>query len=307
MSALKSPLLIALALTGVAVLAAGLFILHRPRSARIPFTIWRALSSQAHGGRYAAIDGVRIYYETFGSGAPVLVLHGGGGSLENMAYQIRALAPTHWVIAPDSRAQGRSTDSDTPLSYALMAEDMLKLLDELHVVRTDIVGWSDGGIIALHLAIKHPERVGRIVVIGANYDAAGLIVPTVAGGPIAPAPRWYRRIAPDPSYWPVLFRKLVALWATEPHYTLAELASIRAPTLIIAGEFDIARREHTDQMARAIPHSEECIIPGGTHGLIWEEPDIVNARMLEFLARSRSDPESGPNRHGDGRTLPGVG
>jgi pimeloyl-ACP methyl ester carboxylesterase len=271
-----------------ALISAAFLTLQRPKAGRLPFIVWRAISRDAHGGQYANINDIRIYYETYGSGTPVLVLHGGGGSLEGMCNQIRALAPRHLVIAPDSRGQGRSTDSDAPLSYAMMADDMLKLLDHLHVQRADIVGWSDGGIIALDMAVHHPERVGRIVAIGANYDAAGLVAPMTMGGATPPAPRTYTDIAPDPKHWPVLYRKLSTMWATQPHYTLDELGAIRAPALIIAGEFDIAKREHTDQLARAIPGSEECIIPGGTHELIWEKRDIVNAKILQFFERPLS-------------------
>jgi pimeloyl-ACP methyl ester carboxylesterase len=283
-----SPLLLAAALASAAIVGAAFLMLPRPKLGRVPFMIWRAISSEAHGGQYANTNDVRIYFETYGSGAPVLVLHGGGGSLETMSNQIRALAPTHFVIAVDSRGQGRSTDSDAPLSYALMADDMLKLLDHLHIERVDIVGWSDGGIIALDMAAHHPERVGRIVVIGANYDAAGLVLPTVLGGAIPSAPLFYTYIAPDPKHWPVLYQKLNTMWATQPHYTLEQLGRIRAPALIIAGEFDIAKREHTNQLARAIPGSEEYIIPGGTHGVIWEKTDIVNAKMLQFFERPLS-------------------
>jgi pimeloyl-ACP methyl ester carboxylesterase len=267
------------ALIGVVVFT----LLQRSKTGKLPFTVWKAISNDAYGGRYVDINGIRIYYETYGHGEPILVLHGGGGSLENMSHQIRALAPGHLVIAPDSRGQGRSTDSDAPLSYGLMADDMAKLLDHLQIESTDIVGWSDGGVIALDMAMRHAERVRRLVAIGANYDAAGLIIPAAADGPIPPTPGFYQRIAPDPAHWPVLHRKLAVMWATQPHYTLGELGGIKAPTLIIAGEFDIAKREHTDQLARAIPGSEEYIVPGGTHGVIWENADLVNAKILEFL------------------------
>jgi pimeloyl-ACP methyl ester carboxylesterase len=277
------PFLAIVVLASLAILATAFVIFQRPKGGRMPFTIWRAISSEAHGGRYANINDVRIYYETYGAGPPILVLHGGSGTLENMSYQIRALAPARFVIAPDSRGHGRSTDSSAPLSYALMASDMLALLDQLQIGRTDIVGWSDGAIIALDIAAHHPERVGKIVVIGANYDAAGLIIPTVPGGAIPPAPSFYTRHAPDPAHWPVLYRKLTTMWATQPHYSLEELGRITAPALIIAGEFDIAKREHTDQLARAIPRSEELIIPAATHNVIWEKTDVVNEKLLQFL------------------------
>jgi pimeloyl-ACP methyl ester carboxylesterase len=279
-----SPNLAATALASVALLGVIAFVLlQRSKAAKLPFFVWRAISSDPDGGRYADINGIRIYYETYGRGDPVLVLHGGGGSLENMSHQIRALTPAHRVIAADSRGQGRSTDSEAALSYGLMADDMLRLLDHLQIARADVVGWSDGGIIALDMAMHHPDRVRRIVAIGANYDAAGLVIPAAADAEIPPVSIFYRSFAPDPAHWPVMRRKLAAMWATQPHYTLQELAAIRAPALIIAGEFDIAKREHTDQLARAIPAGQEYIIPGATHDLIWRKADIVNAKMLEFL------------------------
>jgi pimeloyl-ACP methyl ester carboxylesterase len=252
------------------------------------FTVWRTVSSEAHGGQYANVDGVRIWYETYGSGRPVLMLHGGTGSLEDMREQIRALAATRFVVAVDSRGHGRSTDSEAPLSYSLMADDMLKLLDQLNIRQTDIVGWSDGGIIGLDLAMHHPERVGHLVAIGANYDVDGLNEKPDKNVPAPPVPGSYARNAPDPSHWPELYRKVVTMWATQPHYTIAELGKIKAPVLIMAGEFDVIKRAHTDQLARAIANAEEAIIQGGTHDVVSRQPDAVNARILAFLARPLS-------------------
>jgi pimeloyl-ACP methyl ester carboxylesterase len=249
------------------------------------FTVWRTLSSEAHGGQYANINGVRIWYETYGSGRPVLVLHGGSGSLEDMREQIRALAATRFVVAVDSRGHGRSTDSNAPLSYALMADDVLKLLDDLHIGQTDIVGWSDGGIVGLDLAMHHPERVGHLVAIGANYDVDGLTDKPDINVPVPPVPGFYARNAPDPSHWPELYRKVVTMWATQPHYTTAELGTIKASVLIMAGEFDVIKRAHTDQLAHAIPNAEEGIVQGGTHDVASRQPDVVNARILAFLAK----------------------
>jgi pimeloyl-ACP methyl ester carboxylesterase len=249
------------------------------------FTVWRAISSQAHGGQYVNINGVRIWYETYGSGTPVLVLHGGSGSLEDMHKQIRALAATRFVVAVDSRGHGRSTDSDAPLSYALMANDMLKLLDQMNIRQTDIVGWSDGGIIGLDLAMHHPERVARLVAIGANYDVDGLQEKPDLNGPIPPVPGFYARNAPNPAHWPDLYRKVVTMWATQPHYTIADLAKIKAPVLVIAGEFDVIKRGHTDQLAQAIPSAQEVIIPGGTHDVVSDQAAAVNVRILAFLDR----------------------
>ena len=251
---------------------------------RLAFRVWRTFSRAAHGGHSVAVNDITIYYETYGIGPPVLVLHGGLGSIEDMHHQIYALATTRLVIAPDSRAHGRSTDLQAPLSYRLMADDMVKLLDALHLARVDVVGWSDGGIIGLEIAMHHPERIRRLVVIGANYDVDGLKqLPAPAGVP--PRPDFYRRNAPDPAHWAVFYQKVTTMWRTQPHYTLDDLHQVRAPTLVMAGEFDAVRPEHTDQLAKAIPGAEKAIIDGATHFALSEKPRNVDARILTFLER----------------------
>lgn len=280
----KSMNLALITLSGIAAILGGAFYaINRAGAGKPEFYLWEAISGRAHSGRYAEINGVQIYYKTYGSGRPVLVLHGGAGFIEEMHYQIRALSANRFVIAPDSRAQGRSTDSDMPLSYALMADDMLKLLDSLSIDRVDVVGWSDGGIIGLDLAIHHPERVGRLVTIGANYDVDGLLYKRTFNGEIPRTPGFYWRNAPDPAHWPVLYLKILTMQQTQPHYSIDDLGKITAPTLIMAGEFDIVKREHTDQLAKAISGAQEDIIEGGTHAMPLEKPELVNSHILGFL------------------------
>jgi len=254
----------------------------------VSFIVWKSLSGKAHGGWYADINNVSIYYETYGAGSPVIVLHGGLGSLNSMSYQIMALASSHFVVAADSRGHGRSTDSELPLSYSLMSDDMLKLLDHLEIDRADIVGWSDGAIIGLEIAIRHPERVRRLVAISANYDVGGLIGGPSSGGEtpvtnIPPSPFGYRLLAPDPGHWPVLYGKVMTMQRSQPRYTLHDLNRIKAPTLVMAGEFDIVKREHTDRLAEAISASQEVIIDGATHLVPFDKPEIVNSYTLKFL------------------------
>jgi pimeloyl-ACP methyl ester carboxylesterase len=244
-------------------------------------------ASGFHGGQSVPIDGVKLYYETYGAGPPVLVLHGGTAFLETMHFQIEALAKDHLVIAPDSRGHGRSTDGPGPLHYHQMAEDMIALMDRLHIARADVVGWSDGGDIGLDLAIHHPDRVGRIVTMGANFDVAGLSggAPTAgADAPgLAPQRDAYRSLSATPDQWPAFYGKVVQMWKAEPHYSTAELAGIRSPVLVIAGEHDAILRTHTDALAKAIPHAREVIIPNATHLAPLTHPDAVNAAMVEFL------------------------
>jgi pimeloyl-ACP methyl ester carboxylesterase len=240
------------------------------RLGRLNFRLWRAVSSESHGGRYADINGVRLYYETFGQGLPaVVVLHGGLGSMVDMHNQIRALAETRMVVAIDSRGHGRSSDGAFPLSYGLMADDTLKLLESLGLRTVDIVGWSDGGIIGLDLAMHHQELVGHLVAIGANFNPNGLIDDQ------APAAKKQELNT--------LQRKVTSMWRTEPRYTLQDLATIKAPTLIVAGERDVVRRQHTDALANAIPGAREVIIDGGTHNVPIEKPDLVDVLIIDFL------------------------
>ena len=246
------------------------------------FYFWKAFSGKAHGGQHISAGDASIYCETFGTGPPVLVLHGGFGHLEDMSFQIRALAKSHFVIAVDSRGHGRSTGANGPLSYSLMADDMVKVLDALKIDRTDVVGWSDGGIIGLDMAMRYPERVRRLVAISANYNPDGVgYIPSPDEVPRVSLS--YRLLSPDPSQWPALYRNVVTMWRTQPQYTLSELGQIKAPTLIMAGENDLIKREHTDQLAKAIPGSRESIIPGATHAVPFEKPDEINGIILNFL------------------------
>ncbi len=249
------------------------------------FYLWKVFSGKSHGGQHIRVGDATIYCETFGAGPPVLVLHGGLGYIEDMSFQIRALAKSHFVIAVDSRGHGRSTGANAPLNYSLMSDDMVKVLDALKIDRADVVGWSDGGIIGLDLAMRHPERIRRLVAISANYNPDGLrYTPSVEPVPRVALRYWL--LSPNPAQWPDLCRNVITMWRTQPQYTLDELGHIKAPTLIMAGENDLIKREHTDQLAKAIPGSQESIIAGATHSAAIEKPDIVNSQILNFLDES---------------------
>jgi pimeloyl-ACP methyl ester carboxylesterase len=251
------------------------------------FYAWRLLSGQFHGGNRANVNGISLYYETYGSGPPVIVLHGATGFLETMHYFITALAPTHTVIAVDSRAQGRSTDSAAPITYGLMADDVLKLMNSLKLKQADIVGWSDGGIIGLDLAMNHPDRIRRLVAIGANYDTRGIAASASGADVTADVARavkpFYDRIAPDPSHFRIMLAKIKTMASSEPHYTVDELGRIRAKTLIVAGEHDIILRAHTDTLAASIPGAQKVIVAGATHFGPLEKPGVYDDLVVGFL------------------------
>ena len=243
-------------------------------------------------GRHAELRGIRMYYEVTGAGPPLLLLHGGAGDSRQFDRQRADFAAHHRLILPDSRAQGRSTDGPGPLTYHEMAEDVVALLDRLGIARVDVMGWSHGGNIGLDLAIHHPERIGRLVTFGANSSPDGLEADAFEWNRTATAESfgpdvkagWTAR-NPEPHRYEAAMSKILDMWRTEPRFTSRELGSIRAPTLVCAGERDVIRREHTLALAAAIPTAESWIVPGATHGAMLERPDLVNPRVLAFFAR----------------------
>jgi pimeloyl-ACP methyl ester carboxylesterase len=167
---------------------------------------------------------------------------------------------------------------------------VLALIDHLKLKRVDVVGWSDGGIIGLDLAIHHGDRLRHLVTFGANFTPDGYTpaaldwINHASAGSFGTSSRTsYERAAPDPSHYEISMHKVLALWRTEPHYTLADLRSIRVPTLVVAGEHDMVRDDHTRALAAAIPGSRLWIVAGAGHTVIAEEPELVNRVVTEFL------------------------
>ena len=150
-----------------------------------------------------------------------------------------------------------------------------------------MVGWSDGGIIGLDLAMRYPDRVRRLIAISANYDPTGTQSPTTQVD-VPRTPIRYRLLANDPAYWPVIYRKVTEMSRTQPNYSLDDLSHIKAPTIVMAGEFDIIKREHTAQLAKAISGRQEIIVRGATHAVPTDKPNVVNQIILSFLEISPS-------------------
>jgi len=249
----------------------------------VTLVVWRGTWSVA--GHHVRLRGLRLYYEERGWGPALVLLHGGPGDGTQFARQIRAFQPHFRVIVPDLCAQGRTTDRPGPLTYHAMAEDVVALLDHLRIRRADVMGWSDGGNVGLDLAIHHPGRVGHLVTFGANFRPDGLTPEQIEWGATASADDFgpavwlaYRRLAPAPSHYEVAMNKILAMWRAEPRFTLAELHSIRAKTLVAAGEHDFVRPEHT-------PGARLWIVPGASHFAVLERPELVNRTVLDFLRR----------------------
>jgi len=239
------------------------------------------------------VNGIRMYYEVHGRGPVLVLLHGGAGDGRQFDKQVPAFEKTHRVIVPDMCAQGRTTDRiDAPLTYHAMAEDVIALMDRLHVARFDVMGWSDGGVTGLDLAIHHPDRLRRLVTFGANSTPDGLNAPDIAWNDTATASAfgdgmrdYWTKQNPQPANYTNAMNKVIHLWKYEPHLTPRELASIRARVMVCAGEHDVVRDAHTRAIARAIPHATLWIVPGASHGAMQEQPALVNRRVLQFLAQ----------------------
>lgn len=249
-------------------------------------------AATAAPGRTIAIRGIRMYVETEGQGPPLLLLHGGAGNGMQFEKQRTEFARTHRLIVPDCRAQGRTTDRPGPLTYHDMAEDIVTLLDSLGIRRADVMGWSDGGVIGIDLAIHHPKRVVHLVTFGANFAPDGLQTADVAWNRSATADSFgtgmregWTALNPEPAHYEQAMNKILEMWRTLPRFTPAELRRIRARVLVCAGERDVVRAEHTAALARAIPRAETWTVPGASHSAMIERPDLVNPRVLAFLAR----------------------
>ena len=239
-------------------------------------------------GQTATINGVKLFYEVFGEGEALVLLHSSVGHGGYWAQQIPAFAAHYQVIVLDTRGHGRSSFADTPYSYALLASDVVGLLDHLGIERAHVVGWSDGGITTLELAIHHPQRLRKAVIYAASYDLSGSL-PDALTHPrvlayIAQAATDYQHLAPAPEHWEALLGRLSEMWAVEPAYTPEQLAAITTPILILDGEEEEAvDLEHTRQMAELIPTATLVLMPGTGHFAPFEQPEQFNQSVLDFL------------------------
>lgn len=234
-------------------------------------------------GHYAQVDGIRLYYEMYGVGAPLVVLHGNGGSIASMRYQIDFFRSHRWVIAVDSRGHGKSQMGAGPLTYSKMADDVAALLAQLHVGRADLLGWSDGGIVALLVAIRHPGVVRRLAISGANLSPEALAPADVPAMKADLRNAEAKLAAGDHSQrWDRVCQYL-QLMIYHPHITMAQLKTITAPTLVMAGEHDAIPAVHTRAIAAGLPHSVLHIFPGAGHAALQEVPDQFNAVVDGFF------------------------
>lgn len=234
--------------------------------------------SNAAVGKYFVHDGVKLYYEVYGAGEPLLLVHGNGGSIADFAAQIDHFRKRYLVIAMDSRDQGRSGDSADAITYEKMTDDLAALLDHLKVGPVDVLGWSDGGIEALLLGIRHPEKVRKIAAMAANMDPPGLY-PEILDFIRSAVKEDAAKNTPEAKRE----YKVTEMMLHEPNIKMTALEAVRVPTLVLASDHDAIRDEHTLDIYHHLPNGELCIFPDATHMIPYDDPERFDAAVERFF------------------------
>ncbi|MER9413028.1 alpha/beta hydrolase [Mesorhizobium sp. M0589] len=237
---------------------------------------------------YAPVNGIQMYYAVFGAGDPILLIHGGLGHGDIWASQVATMSKTHKVIIADSRGHGRSTRTEQAYGYDLMASDYLALLDYLKIDKTALVGWSDGGIIGIDIALHHPERLTRLFAQAANVTTdgvdPGVLTNKTFAAYIDRSGRDYKKLAKTPDQYDAFVAQISHMWESEPAWTKEQLGKITTPTAIVAGDHDEAiKREHTEYMASVIPGAKLIILPNASHFAMVQAPDEYSQAALDFI------------------------
>jgi len=245
-----------------------------------------SLPKPAESG-FAPVNGIRVWYAEFGRGEPVLLLHGGLANSNYWGNQVPALAESYRVIVVDSRGHGRSTHDERPYGYDLMASDVLGLMDFLKLPKAAVVGWSDGAILGLDIAIHHPERLSKLFAFAANSDPSGvadIAQSTVFNAYIARAEKEYQVLSPTPDQYKSFVDQISKMWETEPHFTAEQLRVIRVPTWIVDADHDEAiKRENTEFMANEIPDAGLLLQPQVSHFSFLQDPRQFTGDVLHFM------------------------
>jgi pimeloyl-ACP methyl ester carboxylesterase len=238
------------------------------------------------------LGGLRTWYAVDGAGSPLVYLHGGFSDSAELD-PVRARYEARFrVFTPDRRGHGRTRDVDGPMDFELIAADTVAFLEQVVGGPADLVGFSDGATTALHVALRRPDLVHRMAMISGQFHRDGLLpdlfgddlkaaAAGMAGSPLA---RRYAEVSPDGSeHYPVVAEKIMRMAFEEPRLDVAELADVRARTLVVSADDDVVTLEHTLEIYRTIPDAELAVVPGTSHVLIMEKPDLVAQLVLDFL------------------------
>jgi len=244
---------------------------------------------EAASSGMAEVNGIQMYYATYGAGDPVLLIHGGLGNADIWANQVADLMQDHLVIVADSRGHGRSTRTEEPFGYDLMASDYLALLDYLKVDKVDLVGWSDGGIIGLDIAMSQPERLDHLFAHAANITTDG-VDPTVGDDPVFMGiyVGWmaedYARLSPTPDQFDAFVEQISGMWASQPNWTDDQVKAITVPVAVVVGDHDEAiLPAHTEKIAALIPGAKLVILPEASHFAMLQAPAEYTAAIRAFI------------------------
>lgn len=241
---------------------------------------------------YVDAAGLRTYFEAIGESEPLVLLHGGLFPIETIGGLSACLAERFRVYLPERRGHGRTPDVEGPITYEAMAGDTVAFLEAVGLERADVVGWSDGALVGLLVAMRRPDLVGRLVMIGMHVNPDGQPVEAREFQKQERMPDFipqevknlYAAVSPDgPEHWPVVADKVWRMWQTEPRMELTELAHVTVPTLLILGEHDLTTVEHGEAMERALPDARLEVVAGASHGLPMDEPELVSRLVFEFL------------------------
>jgi pimeloyl-ACP methyl ester carboxylesterase len=253
------------------------------QSCKVDGTILRSTGEYGDNdatGKYTTVNGIKIYYEEYGKGEPLLLLHGNSVSINSFRLQIPELSKYFHVYAIDTRGHGRSGDDGTRYTYDLFAADMNALLDQLHLDSVNIIGWSDGGNTGLMMAMQYPKKVKKLVTMGAVV----FIDNTVVGKNVFKTlHQEQQELANDSSAYAKGRLRRIELLLTEPKHSFEELKAIHCPVLVMAGGKDIVKEEHTKGIAANISRATLLIVPKATHELPWEDAAFFNKTVINFL------------------------
>ncbi len=255
---------------------------------------------------YALVNGLNLYYESHGTGEPLILLHGGLGATEMFGEVLPLLSKTRRVIAVDLQAHGRTADIDRPMTFEAMADDIAALMKHLEIERADVMGYSLGGVVALRIAVRHPDMVRKLVLVSIAFKLDGWYPEIVSGMAHVgagsaeamkqtPMYQLYARIAPKPADWPVLLTKIGELLRMDYDWS-KDVAAIKAPTLLVFGDADAVRTAHAVQFfellgggkkdggwdGSGMSNARLAILPGLTHYNIFSSPALAST-VTPFL------------------------
>ncbi|MDE3236541.1 MAG: alpha/beta hydrolase [Bacteroidota bacterium] len=233
-------------------------------------------------GKYYDIRGFKMYCEVYGEGKPLLIIHGNGGSIDNFVNNIPYFSSKYKVIVADSRSQGKSVDAGDSLTYEMMADDYAALLSAMKIDSANVIGWSDGGINGLLLAMRHPEKVKMLAITGANLwpdtNAVFKEVWNIVQPEYDALKNKTNKSEQEKNQW-----KLVRLLWEQPHIAPTALHAIACPTLVIGGDHDVIREEHTMLIYQNIPKAYLWILPNSGHSTPVRYKTEFNKTVDEFF------------------------